>query len=70
MTRAKFKCVEVTQTTTGRRVKLLTVTNDSPENKTFFKWTPSGTIDMGILNPEVDFEVGEDYFVDFTIANQ
>ena len=68
MTRAKFLCVEVTHTTSGRKVKLQPVTNTCPENAEFFKWTPSGIIEMGILNPDVKFEVGQNYYVDFSEA--
>lgn len=69
MTRAKVMCIEVTHTTTGRRVKFQPVLNDSEENKAFFKWTPFGTIELGILNPDVEFEVGQNYYVDFTKAD-
>ena len=68
MTRAKFLCVEVTQTMSGEKVKFQPVTGPSEEDKKFFKWTPSGSIEMGILNPDVKFEVGKNYYVDFTLA--
>ena len=68
MTRAKFLCVEVTQTMSGEKVKFQPVTGPSEEDKKIFKWTPSGSIEMGILNPDVKFEVGKNYYVDFTLA--
>ena len=69
--RAKFKCVQVTQTESGDRVQLAPVVGESPENKDFFKWTPSGQIEMGIMNPEASkqFIPGKEYYVDFTLAD-
>jgi len=68
--RAKFKCEEVTLTTTGGVIKLLPVTTGNPENEKFFKWTPHGEIKIGTINPEVvkDFVPGKEYYVDFTQA--
>jgi hypothetical protein len=42
-----------------------------PGNETWSKWTPSGKLEMTITNPEAvaQFEVGKDYFVDFTLAD-
>lgn len=49
-------------------VRLQPVSGD--ENKTWSKWTPSGSIELNINNPEaVDrFKLGGTYFVDFTEA--
>lgn len=68
--RAKFKCAEITQTEHGERIKLYPVTGDSPENKEFFKWTPSGNIEIGTVNPEAakQFEVGKEFYIDFTLV--
>lgn len=67
--KAKFECVEVTQSVSGKRVLLIAVNNSkTPENAEFFKWTPIGKIEMGILNEgaaEV-FVPGEQYYVEFT----
>jgi hypothetical protein len=40
------------------------------ENKTWSKYTPSGTISLAIDNPEAydTFEIGKTYFVDFSDA--
>lgn len=67
-TRAKFKCDSVTLTESGKEVNLSPVTSGGPENENFFKWTPSGAINMGIVNPAVDFNPGQEYYVDFTPA--
>lgn len=51
-------------------VVLYPVNGDTEENKNFFKWTPSGKIEIGILNPEAakQFEIGKEYYIDFTPA--
>ncbi len=37
------------------------------ENKKFFRYTPSGQISIGTLNPAAwqQFELGKEYYVDF-----
>jgi hypothetical protein len=64
--RAKFKCIQVTQTETGIGVKLHAVTDGSKENKEFFKWTPCGVLDMATINDEAakEFIVGKQYYID------
>lgn len=39
-----------------------------PGNEEWSKWTPSGKVEMQITNVDAlaKFEVGKDYFVDFT----
>jgi len=74
--RAKFKCVKKTATqcseTTGQSgcVLLKVVTEGNKENDDFFHWTPFGEINMGTINEKAfaAFEVGKEYYVDFTIA--
>ncbi|MDR7237127.1 hypothetical protein [Neobacillus drentensis] len=66
--KAKFKCCSKTELIGGSgRVEFFAVTNGSNENKTFWKYTPSGKIEMQIDNPEAFkmFEVGKEYYVDF-----
>ena len=65
MTRAKFKCQEIANTEWNQRVTLKPVTGGSPENDEFFHTTPGGLIELTIKNPDVKFEVGKNYFVDF-----
>jgi hypothetical protein len=77
MTRAKFWCAKVAKTKMGQQgevgveVELSAVYDGSEENKKYFKWTPNGRITLGILNPEAAaiFEVGKEYYVDFSVAN-
>lgn len=72
---AKCRCVEKADTAspygkpgdpTQTRVKLTPVQGD--ENKTWSQWTPGGSVELSITNPEAikAFEVGKDYFVDFS----
>lgn len=69
--KAKFKVIEKTLTEQGERIKMLPVVGGSPENDSFFKWTPYGTLDMGTINPEAasQFEVGKEYYLTFEKAN-
>lgn len=66
---AKFFCSEKTQTTSGSRVKFHPVSRGE-ENKTWSAATPSGSIEMGILNPRASeyFVVGKEYFLHFAQA--
>jgi len=69
--RAKFKCTQITESEGGiKTVKLAAVTSGSDENKEFFKWTPSASIDLSTLNAAASaaFVPGKEYFVDFTPA--
>lgn len=73
--RAKFKVQEVTRfapagTERSGRVVLTAVTSGSDENKTFWKYTPSGRIEMQITNADAlnVFTEGDEFYVDFTNA--
>ena len=46
------------------------VTDGSEENKSFWKYTPSGKLEMSIDNLDAvkQFEVGSDYYLDFVLA--
>lgn len=76
--RAKFVVDEVTSTHNGaeelRTIILSPVTRDTnnAENSEFWKWTPSGKIEMSVLNLKAaeQFELGAEYYVDFTKAEQ
>ena len=67
-TRAKFLVQERTETREGFRVKLAAVTGTSEENASFFKYTPSGTLDMGLVSEETAkvFVPGKEFYLDFT----
>ncbi len=70
--RAKMKVVEMTTREFGKEIKLQPVYSSDPEseNGKFYKQTPGGSIVLGTINDEAAkmFEVGKEYFVDFTKA--
>lgn len=66
--KAKFTVITKTQYHGGSgNVVLQAVTNTSEENKTFWKYTPSGKIEMGIDNPAAfdALVLGAEYYVTF-----
>ena len=73
MTRAKFKCNEVSKrigwgdNAVMYAAKFTVVYGDNEENKAFFASTPGGNIEMTTIR-EDHFEVGKEYYVDFTEA--
>ena len=69
--RAKFELIEKTELSGNcGRVKFTPVTGGSPENDSFFRWTPFGSIEIGTINQAVldQMTVGKKYYVDFTEA--
>ena len=70
--RAKFKCVDVADNSDSKTIRLEAVIDGSSENKEFFRWTPSGQITIGCVNEQASrqFEVGKEYYVDFTPSVQ
>lgn len=76
--RAKFYVVEITRRKHWDRgaevqsIKLQPVSGDgSPENKAFYEATPAGSIELATVNEETGrrFEIGQEFYVDFTPAN-
>lgn len=68
--RAKFYVYSVTRITGGNvSVVLQPVTSGSEENKSFWKYTPSGKLEMqmsaGIAAADA-FEPGQEFYLDFT----
>jgi hypothetical protein len=69
--RAKFKVSNISEQTGGlKTVTLQPVCGNSPENDNFFKWTPSGTIQIGTINEAASkqFNIDQEFYVDFTPA--
>lgn len=69
--RAKFKVESVTSNgVEGGNVKLTPVMSGSPENESFFRWSPWGAIEIGTVNEAAfaQFEIGAEFYVDFTKA--
>jgi hypothetical protein len=77
MVRAKFRVNNIADTNgnpaDGKTITLSAVTsaNGNAENAEFFKYTPAGDIVMQTVNPAAaeQFEIGKEYYVDFTPAN-
>lgn len=72
--RGKFQVQSITQhcwSKDARTVKLAAVTSGSEENKTWATYTPSGSIEMQIDNPEAadQLAIGKEFYVDFTPAD-
>jgi hypothetical protein len=76
--RAKFYVNSVTLSKWGpdqetlHSVKLSPVMGNAgpDENKTFWKYTPTGSIELGTVNASAGaaFEIGKSYYVDFSPA--
>lgn len=69
-TRAKFQVSERLETPSGYRVTLQPVTATSEENASFFKYTPTGKLEMGLVQQETaeQFTPGKQFYIDFTEA--
>jgi hypothetical protein len=74
--RAKFRCHFETHKKWGPQEDQVTRTyefmavydTDTPENQRFAKATPSGSLTIQVDNPDVHFEPGKFYYLDFTPA--
>ncbi len=72
--RAKFKVDSIEPEYEGLvTIRLSPVVKmDDPENENnqYWKYTPSGQIILGVVNPAASdqFEIGKEYYVDFTSA--
>jgi hypothetical protein len=54
----------------GGRVRMTPVISGSPENESFFKWTPSGMLELGTVNKAVmdQLELGAEMYIDISPA--
>lgn len=71
MVRAKFRCEGKTgDSAEGGSVTLFPVVGGSAENDEFYRWTPGGSVQLSTVNGRAfdQFEVGKQYYVDFTPA--
>jgi len=69
--RAKFSCVSMKQNTWSNTVEFSAVTGCNGENQDFNDATPSGSLSIEIHGdvPAANFfEIGKDYYLDFTPA--
>lgn len=69
-TRAKFVVDSRTEVQSGYKVTLRAVTGTSQENASFFKYTPSGLLEMGLVQAETaeQFVPGKEFYLDFVEA--
>jgi hypothetical protein len=67
MVRAKFKCTIKAETGDTTHIVLEPVVTGSKENEDFYKYTPAGRIDLGVVNKAAadQFEQGKEYYIDF-----
>lgn len=72
-TRAKFVVEQITKKRgyEGAQIELVPVMGGSEENKSFWEYTPNGSINLTITNPKAIevFQLGKEYYVDFTLAD-
>ena len=68
--RCKVSCVLKQPVEDGFYLSFCPVYTGSEENKKFFKYTPGGTVTFNVLNRTAaeNFEVGKEYYLDFTPA--
>jgi len=68
---AKFKCNSVENFYESKKARLTAIYSDKGENADFTKFTPSGNLDILIINDALAsnfFEPGECYYLTFTKA--
>ncbi len=72
--RAKFRVENKKEIFSGGQkvysVELVPVVGGSPENDSFYKWTPGGKIELTTISEGAasGLEVGKEYYVDFVEA--
>ena len=67
-TRCKFKCTQVVPGKDDQAIMMEAVTGGSPDNESFFKYTPAGLLALSVVNKDLKFEVGKEYYLDITPA--
>jgi hypothetical protein len=69
--RTKFKVNSKTELAWGFAIDLSAVHGGSPENDSFFKFTPSASMTLQTINADAaaSFIVGAEYYIDITPAN-
>ena len=72
--RCKFRCDTITKQVgelqSGEmlyKAIFAIVTGGSKENEEFFKWTPSGQLQIGLYKEDI-FQPGKEYYIDITEA--
>lgn len=70
--RAKFRCTSVETFAAGTRTFRFSAEYDTsvPEDQRYARYTPSGELRLAVDNPNVSFEPGISYYLDFTPVEQ
>jgi hypothetical protein len=71
--RAKLKVLQVIPEAHGVEVVVMdAVTDGTPEDNSFSKWTPAAELTMAITNPELHGKISplDKFYVDFTLAEK
>ncbi|MCB1020331.1 MAG: hypothetical protein KDC27_10400 [Acidobacteria bacterium] len=68
--RAKFKLHTKAEAEDGFSLTFFPVTSGSKENEEFFRYTPSGTLNLSTVNKDAaaQFTPGAEYYLDITPA--
>ena len=66
--RAKFRVETVENGAESANISLRPVSGGSPENESFYKYTPSGLIELCTINKDAaaQFAPGDEFYVDFS----
>ena len=69
--RAKFKVDVISLTKDGASVILSPVISGSKENDKFYKWTPSGKLELTTVNRSISDQLfpGQEVYIDITPAD-
>lgn len=67
--RCKFICVETTNNRSGHTASFEPVIEGSKENEKFFKYTPSGKLDISTLKKQ-SFKAGKEYYLDISTVEK
>ena len=72
MPRCKFKCESKKISVYGAEISMQPVTGGSKENESFFKYTPFGSFNMGLISLETaeQFVPGKEYYIDINEAEE
>jgi hypothetical protein len=70
--RAKMKVAQVTANEGSDTLVMRPVTNGTPEDNTYSKFTPCGELSLTVTNEALmgQFKPGETFYVDFTPVNK
>ena len=65
--RCKMQCTSILERPAGSSIRYhfeAACADEVPENQRFHKYTPSGSIDLEVDNPNVKYEIGKFYYFD------